>query len=69
MACNEGYNEPDGHEGGKCTPAQAAADWVHVQALASKFDPPLTLVSPAPVSDSCHRPSQICLSIYSIRMA
>ena len=45
-----GYNEPDGHEGGKCAPADAARDWVQVQALADKFDPPLVLVSPAPVS-------------------
>ena len=45
-----GYNEPDGHEGGKCTPAEAAADWVHVQTLANAFDPPLVLVSPAPIS-------------------
>ena len=45
-----GYNEPDGHEGGKCTPAQAAKDWVHVQTLANAFDPPLVLVSPAPIS-------------------
>ena len=52
-----GYNEPDGYNenAAKCTPAQAAADWVHVQVLASKFDPPLVLVSPAVVS-GVHNP-------------
>lgn len=45
-----GYNEPDGHSDAACTPAQAAADWVHVQVLAAKFNPPLVLVSPALVS-------------------
>jgi len=30
------------------SPAAAARDWVHVQKVAQSFDPPLTLVSPAP---------------------
>lgn len=45
-----GCNEPDGHEGGKCSPAAAAADWSDAQRLADKFDPPLGLISPAPIS-------------------
>ena len=47
-----GYNEPDGYNinAVSSTPAQAAADWVHVQTLAAKFKPPLVLVSPAVVS-------------------
>lgn len=47
-----GYNEPDGYNSNavSSTPAAAAADWVHVQDLAAKFNPPLVLVSPAVVS-------------------
>jgi len=32
----------------KVAPAEAARDWVYVQRVAQSFDPPLTLVSPAP---------------------
>eukprot|EP00854_Cymbomonas_tetramitiformis_P004910 gene4910-5991_t len=47
-----GYNEPDPspshpHSAGA---AEAARDWRYVQRVAALFDPPLTLVSPAPAS-------------------
>jgi len=46
-----GYNEPDYGNGKNhphmCSPADAAKEWVNVQAVAAQFDPPLTLVGPA----------------------
>ena len=46
-----GYNEPDygnGHNHpNMCSPRAAAQDWVHLQAVAAQFDPPLQLVSPS----------------------
>jgi len=50
-----GYNEPDPSAAQQhphqCSPADAAKDWPNVQAVAAMFDPPLTLVSPAPSSE------------------
>jgi len=49
-----GYNEPDygnGHNHPhQATPADAAAYWPKLQALAAKFDPPLILVAPSVAS-------------------
>jgi len=46
-----GFNEPDYGNGHNhphmCSPADAAKEWVNVQAVAGQFDPPLTLVGPA----------------------
>jgi len=49
-----GYNEPDMGNGHNhphmATPADAAAYWPTVQAIAAKFDPPLILVAPSVAS-------------------
>jgi len=50
-----GYNEPDSGNGKhnhphEASPADAAADWPKVQAVAEQFDPPLELVGPAVAS-------------------
>lgn len=50
-----GYNEPDAGNGKhnhphEVSPADAAAAWPKVQALAAKMHPPLTLVSPSVAS-------------------
>jgi len=55
-----GYNEPDqkdkdatkaaGSTVIKCDPSKGARLWLKVQKIADEFDPPLRLVSPAPVS-------------------
>jgi hypothetical protein len=50
-----GYNEPDSGNGKhnhphEASPADAAADWPKVQAVAEQFDPPLELVDPAVAS-------------------
>lgn len=49
-----GYNEPDygnGHNHPQAaTPADAAANWPDLQALAAMFDPPLQLVAPGVAS-------------------
>jgi hypothetical protein len=46
-----GYNEPDYGNGHNhphmMDPADAAKEWPKIQEIAAKFDPPLTLVSPA----------------------
>ena len=41
-----GFNEPDNKGQSNLTPAQAAAYWPQLQALAARTSPPLTLVSP-----------------------
>merc|ERR1711974_482794 len=46
-----GYNERDqGRRKWREMPAAAAKHWITVQNFAQSFDPPLTLVSPAPES-------------------
>merc|ERR1719412_2114532 len=47
-----GYNEPDQIKKNQFRelPAEAAKHWITVQQAAQMFDPPLTLVSPAPES-------------------
>ncbi len=41
-----GFNEPDNTGQSNLSPAQAAAYWPQLDALAASFDPPLTLVGP-----------------------
>jgi len=49
-----GYNEPDPADSHphSADPYDAALAWVAVQEIAASFDPPLTLVSPAPASEN-----------------